>query len=55
LDTEEQLGAGLFHRSKKRMILTTAGTRLLPSAEIILQAIETAELAIAKIVHGDSG
>lgn len=55
LDIEKCLGAGLFHRSKKRMILTNAGARLHQSAETILQELDTAEVAIAKIVHGETG
>ncbi|MDA8139838.1 MAG: LysR family transcriptional regulator [Desulfobacteraceae bacterium] len=55
LDIEKCLGAGLFHRSKKRMILTHAGARLHQSAESILQELDTAEVAIAKIVHGETG
>jgi len=55
LDIEERLGTSLFFRSKKRMILTPEGARLLQSADNILHELETAEMDISKIVHGDTG
>lgn len=55
MDIEDRLGTPLFHRSKKRMALTPAGSRMLQSAEAVLQELETAELDIAKMLHGETG
>lgn len=55
LDIEERLGTHLFHRSKKRMMLTAEGNRMLRSAHTILSELEMAELDISKLVNGETG
>lgn len=55
LDAESRLGTNLFFRSKKRMMLTPEGARMLASANTILKELERAELDISKIVHGETG
>jgi LysR family transcriptional regulator, regulator for metE and metH len=50
-DAEEQLGARLFERSNRHMLLTAAGERLLRSARAVLDELERAE----KEIHGGSG
>jgi len=55
LDIEARLGTRLFYRSKKRMVLTPEGLRLLQTADVILDELRTAELDISKIVNGETG
>lgn len=55
MDIEDRLGTRLFLRSKKRMILTPEGSRMLKSASTILSELEKAELDISKIVNGETG
>lgn len=55
LDIEDRLGTALFYRSKKRMLLTPEGTRILQTAETVLKELEMAELDISKMVNGESG
>ncbi|MFE4052987.1 LysR family transcriptional regulator [Streptomyces sp. YIM B13518] len=43
---EEALGTELFDRSRRRLSLTEAGTRLLPHAERIIEIAETARREI---------
>lgn len=45
-DAEEQLGKRLFERQKGTMTLTTAGERLLKSAQAVLEELERAEKEI---------
>jgi LysR family transcriptional regulator for metE and metH len=45
-DIEERLGAPLFHRSGKRMLLTQAGEKLLASARSLLAQLESVEAEI---------
>jgi len=52
-DIEQRLGAPLFHRAGRRMILTPAGQRLLDSARGILAELERAEADIA--TNGNGG
>jgi len=51
-DAEEQLGAALFERKNGRMILTSAGDRLLQTARAVLTELDRAESDIQK--NGDS-
>lgn len=44
---EDELGAPLFHRSKKGVALTGIGERLLPYAERIAHLLEEAQVAVA--------
>src|SRR2546423_2813896 len=50
-DAEEQLGAPLFERKNGRMILTSAGDRLLQTARAVLTELDRAESDIQK--NGD--
>ncbi len=54
-DIEGKLGANLFNRTRKRMLLTAIGKRILKTAEHVIETIEDTELEIAKIVSGDTG
>lgn len=54
-EIETELGATLFHRVNKKLVLTGAGKILLESAEKILKEIEDAELAVRKYASGDNG
>src|SRR5438309_11055600 len=51
-DAEEQLGAPLFERKNGRMILTSAGDRLLQTARAVLTELDRAESDTQK--NGDS-
>ena len=54
-DIESRLGAALFLRVGKRMMLTPAGERLLRSAEEVLEAIERTEDSIRQLSGADRG
>lgn len=54
-DLEGKFEIQLFHRTKKKMILTQAGKVFLKGAEKVLSEIRQTERHINKIVHGDSG
>lgn len=54
-DIEGKLKIDLFFRTRKKMILTPIGKKLLQTAEHVIDAIEDTELEIAKIVSGDRG
>ncbi len=54
-DIEGKLGAALFSRTGKNMILTRIGKKLLSYSEHILATIEEAELEVQKIVKGEQG
>ncbi len=54
-DIEEKLQISLFFRTKKKMLLTPAGKKLLTTAKSVLQAVESAELELAKLVAGEHG
>ncbi len=54
-DIEVKLGIDLFFRTRKKMVLTPIGKRLLRTADQVLETLEKAELDIAKIVSGDKG
>ncbi len=54
-ELETQLGAPLFHRIKKKLILSGAGKIMLKSAEKVLAEIDEAERAVKRYVSGDTG
>ena len=54
-DVESHLGTQIFLRIGKRMVLTSAGERLLRSADEILDTLERAEGAIRGLASGHSG
>lgn len=54
-DVESHLGTQIFLRIGKRMVLTSAGERLLRSADEILDTLERAEGAIRGLAGGQSG
>ncbi len=54
-DVEDRLGARLFRRINKRMILTQAGERLLSSARAVKNELERARGDIQRMINGDSG
>ena len=54
-DIENKLDADIFHRTRKKMVLTAIGRMLLKNAEHIIGLLDDIELEIAKRVGGDSG
>ncbi len=54
-EIETQLGASLFHRINKKLILTGAGKIMLESAHRILAEIEKTKLSVMRYVGGDTG
>lgn len=54
-EIESQLGAPLFHRINKKLVLTGAGKIVLSSAEKILAELEQAEMSVKKYISGDVG
>jgi len=54
-ELEERLGTVLFHRTRKKMILTRMGAWVLQSSESVLKELDRVECDIAKAVHGESG
>ncbi len=54
-DIESKLKIDLFFRTRKKMILTPTGKKLLSTAQHVLENLEAAELEIARLVSGDSG
>lgn len=54
-EVETQLGATLFHRVNKKLVLTGAGKLVLESAERILTDLEKTEITVKKYVSGNSG
>lgn len=54
-EVENRLGAQLFHRVNKKLVITGAGKIILESAERILNELEQAELSIKKYMGGDQG
>jgi len=54
-EIENQLGAPLFHRINKQLIITGAGKIVLESAKRILTDLEKTERSIKKYVSGDTG
>lgn len=54
-EVETQLGASLFHRVNKKLVLTGAGKLVLESAERILTDLEKTEISVKKYVNGNKG
>lgn len=54
-DIEGKLGADLFHRTRKKMILTPVGRKLADMAERVIEAVEGTEREIAGTVAGHRG
>ena len=54
-DIESRLGAALFHRVGKRLVLTAAGERLLESATDVLDRLERAEHDIRQMGRDRAG
>lgn len=54
-DIEGKLKVDLFFRTRKRMILSPMGKKLLETAHHVIEAMEDTELEIAKTVLGDQG
>lgn len=54
-EIENQLGAPLFHRVNKKLVLTGAGKIVLSSAEKILEELEQAEVSVKRYISGDVG
>lgn len=54
-EIETRLGANLFFRTRKKMILTPIGKKVLDTAKQVLGSLGDAELEIAKMVSGDKG
>lgn len=54
-EVESQLGANLFHRVNKKLVLTGAGKLVLESAERILTDLEKTEISVKKYVNGNKG
>lgn len=54
-EIESRLGAPLFHRVKKKLVLTGAGKIVLDSAEKILHELDYAEQSVKKFIGGDQG
>ncbi len=52
---ESRLMADLFFRTKRKMILTSTGKRVLKAANHVIDILDDTELEIAKIVNGDRG
>jgi LysR family transcriptional regulator for metE and metH len=54
-DIESRLGTPLFHRAGKRLVLTSAGERLLASATDVLEQLERAEHDIREMGRDRAG
>jgi LysR family transcriptional regulator for metE and metH len=54
-ELEDRLGTALFHRTKKKMLLTQMGRWVLQAAENVLKELDRVERDIAKAVHGETG
>jgi len=54
-DVEERLGAALFVRANKKMLLTRAGEALLAAARTVLVELESAEAEIRRIAGSQEG
>ena len=54
-EAENQLGAPLFHRVNKKLVLTGAGKIVLESAEKILKELDYAEVSVKKYISGGTG
>jgi LysR family transcriptional regulator, regulator for metE and metH len=54
-DLEDRLGAELFHRTKRKMIITQVGEWVLEAAENVLERLDRLERRVSKAVHGETG
>ncbi len=54
-EAETQLGAPLFHRVNKKLVLTGAGKIVLESAEKILKELDDAQVSVRKYISGGTG
>ena len=54
-EVESQLGAQLFHRVNKKLVITGAGRIVLQSAERILSTLDETEKSVKKYIGGDKG
>ena len=54
-EIEDELGVHLFQRTRKRMVLTASGTRILASADVVLGEIQRARDDIDRMVSGEAG
>lgn len=54
-DAEEKLGASLFRRLNRKMVLTPAGERLLRSARAVLAELERTQMEIGRAATGQEG
>ena len=52
---ESRLGVDLFHRIRKKMVLSSNGRKLLKTADQVIGLLDDAEFEIAKVAAGDSG
>lgn len=55
INIENKIGAKLFFRSGRNMVLTRIGKKLLDSANVILDELEKAEQEVAQEVNGEIG
>lgn len=54
-DLEAKLGTLLFFRTRKQMLLTPSGRKVLAAAEQVIRTLEDTELDIARMVSGETG
>lgn len=54
-DLEDRLGTVLFHRTRKKMVLTRMGAWVLKVSENVLKELDRVECDISKAVHGETG
>lgn len=54
-EIENHLGAPVFHRVNKKLVLTGVGKIILRTAKKILKEIEESELQVKSLVNGESG
>lgn len=54
-EMENKLGAPLFQRINKKMVLTQVGNRILNSAKVILSELQKAEHDVRRFVSGEVG
>ncbi len=52
---EEELGAALFRRTKRRVLLSNAGERLLPYVDRIFQELQNADAAVRELSRVERG
>lgn len=54
-DIETKLNTSLFYRTRKKMVLTPMGEKILDTANRIIPALEDTETDIARMVTGETG